>query len=40
MFTILALLTVAAAYPTWKAFQDAKAGKFDQPVHRRPNYYV
>ena len=40
MFTILALLTVAAAYPTWKAFKDAEAGKFDKPVSRRPNFYI
>lgn len=40
MFTIIALLTVAAAYPTWKAFTDAEEGKFDKPVYRRPNIYL
>ena len=40
MFLILTLLAGAAAYPTWKAFKDAEAGKLDEPVRRRPVYYV
>jgi hypothetical protein len=40
VFTLLALLAVAAAYPTWKAFQNADSGQLDKPAPNRPNRYL
>ncbi|MCX9157106.1 hypothetical protein OPU71_13315 [Niveibacterium sp. 24ML] len=40
MFVILALLTLAAAYPTWKALQDPEAAERRMRTSQRAKLYL